>query len=750
MRAWRRVLAGATLAVAFAPAGARAQEGATSTRGGGVEVSGAADPIPGYAAGSWETQRAYERALRSAIDPDTVARYATGLSNRSHMAGTPGQRATRDSVIAWLTAAGLEVGYDSLVLYLPQPLEVSVARVLPAPLEFDLTEPPIPEDPSTRFDVVPAFHAYSGSGTVEAEIVYANFGLPADYRVLDSLGVSVAGKVVLARYGRSFRGIKAREAERRGAAALLLYNDPEGDGFTKGDVYPEGPMRPERGLQRGSILNADGDPSTPTGPSLPGAPRVPEERMMGVARIPVVPIGYGAAAELLGPLSGAVGPEAWQGGLELSYRIGPGPVTARVHVRMESGEPAYRAAFNTIAAIRGTEWPDEWVIAGGHRDSWGPGAIDNVSGTTSVLAAARAFADLAREGMRPRRTVVFATWDAEEWGIIGSIEWVEANEDRLRGAAVAYLNQDGAVSGGRFGSAASPELAGLVRDLSVEISDPGSGLRLRDAWLAAVNESREGEPLSEPPVGTMGGGSDHKGFYLRLGIPAAGFGFGGRGGVYHSMYDTPAWMQRFGDPGYRYHTVAGGITASMLARIANADILPYDHVALAVWIREELGSLSDSVDETLRAYGASPDPAAGVMDLPETAGSGASLRAALADALSAADAMEVAARSLEASRDGRLAFGRPDPETVLRVNETLRLVGQELAPAPEGQGTWSRNLTVISDPDNGYSALTLPGARLALRAGDLGAAEEALVELADAIRGATDRIRDAAVLLGGS
>jgi N-acetylated-alpha-linked acidic dipeptidase len=216
------------------------------------------------------------------------------------------------------------------------------------------------------------------------------------------------------------------------------------------------------------------------------------------------------------------------------------------------------------------------------------------------------------------------------------------------------------------------------------------------------------------------------------------------------MYDTPAWMQRFGDPGYRYHAVAGGITASMLARIANADILPYDHVALAVWIRDELGSLSDDVEEVLRVAGASPDPAAGVMDLPEPVASGAELRTALADALSAAEAMEVAARSLEETRDARLAFGRPDPETVLRVNETLRLVGQELAPASTGQGSWSRNLTVISDPDNGYSALTLPGARLALRAGDLEGTEAALLELADAVRGATDRIRDAAMLLGGS
>ena len=694
----------------------------------GVPAAAGVAPISGFRTGAVEDQREYERALRRAIDPDTVARFARGLSNRSHMAGTPGQRATRDSVVAWLTAAGIEVGYDSLVLYMPQPLEVSVARVFPTLVEFDLTEPPIPEDPSTRFDVVPAFHAYSGSGTVEAEVVFVNYGLPADYQVLDSLGVSVEGRVVLARYGRSFRGIKAREAERRGAAAVLLYNDPAGDGFVKGEVYPDGPMRPETGLQRGSILNSDGDPSTPNGPSLPGAARVPESRMVGVARIPVVPIGYGAAAELFRPLRGPEAPEGWQGGLTVTYHVGPGPTTARVHVLMEQGEPAYRAAFNTIAAVRGTEWPDEWV-----------------------LAAARAFAELAEQGFRPRRTVVFATWDAEEWGIIGSIEWVEAHEERLRGSVVAYVNQDGAVSGARFGAAAAPELAGLVRGVAADVTDPGSGRPLIDVWLERVNEPLSAEEqLTEPPVGTMGGGSDHKGFYLRLGIPAAGFGFGGRGGVYHSMYDTPAWMERFGDPGYRYHAAAARLTAMTLARLANADVLPYDHAALAAWVRRELGTLSEAVNESLRVAGAEADPTAGVMDAPEpTVDSGAGIRSALAEAIVAADEMEAEARAFLAARDERLAHGQLDQGSTQRVNEALRRVGQELAPAASGAGQWSRNMTVISDPDNGYSALTLPAARLALRNGDLAGVEQALEELTDGLRGATERIRDAATALGG-
>lgn len=739
----RAALLTAAVALVAAPVPLSGQESDSVAAGPAIEMAG-------YRADAIAAQLEYERALRAAIASDSVARYARGLSSRSHMAGTPGQRATRDSVVAWLTAAGLEVGYDSLVLYMPQPLEVSVSRIFPTRVDFELVEPPIVEDPSTRFDVVPAFHAYSGSGTVEAEVVYVNYGLPADYDVLDSLGVSVEGRVVLARYGRSFRGIKAREAERRGAAALLMFNDPQGDGFVKGEVYPDGPMRPEQGLQRGSILNADGDPSTPSGPSLPGAARVPESRMEGIARIPVVPIGYGDAAELFRPLEGAVAPEGWQGGLDLVYHIGPGPVTARVHTLMEQGQPAYRAAFNTIAAVRGTEWPDEWVIAGGHRDSWGPGATDNVSGTSSVLEAARAFADLAKQGFRPRRTVVFATWDAEEWGIIGSIEWVEAHEERLRESAVAYINQDGAVSGSRFGSSAAPELAGLVRAVAADVTDPASGRPLADVWLERVNEPREEDArLTVPPVGTMGGGSDHKGFYLRLGIPAAGFGFGGPGGVYHSMYDTPAWMERFGDPGYRYHAAAARMTATTLARLANAEILPFDYAALAAWVREQLGEVTDEVDESLLVAGADAEPLAGVMDVPEsTADIGEAIRTALADAFTAAETLEVEARTFAVAREARLAHGRMDPGSTQRVNAALRSVGRELAPSGQPAGEWSRNLIVVSDPDNGYSALTLPAVRLALRAGDLLEVEAALVELTNGLRGATDRIRDAATALG--
>ena len=693
-----------------------------------------APAITGFAEVAREAQEEFEQALLDAIHTDSIGRWARTLAMRPHMAGTPGQVATRDSVIGWHTAGGIDAGYDSLMLYMPHPLWVSVERTWPEPMVFDLVEPPIADDPATGIDVVPVFNAYSGSGVSEAEVVFAGYGLPADYRTLDSAGVSVEGKIVLARYGRAFRGIKAREAEARGAVGLLLYSDPENDGFVRGEVYPDGPMRPARGVQRGSVLNATGDPSTPTSPSLLGAPRVPEEQMVGVARIPVVPIGYGAAEALLQPLGGPEAPESWQGGLDLTYRLGPGPTRARVEVRTESGEAAYHSAYNTIAVVEGADWPDEWVVIGAHRDAWSPGAIDNASGTASVVEVARAFGAAAALGMRPRRTVVFATWDAEEWGIIGSIEWVEAHAERLRASVVAYVNQDAPVSGSSFGAAASPELKELAREAARRVDEPARGGTVYDAWLTRVTE-RLGDPDVDPeplPVGDLGGGSDHKGFYQHLGIPAIGFGFGGAGGVYHSMYDTPRWMQEYGDPGYLYHAAVARVAAVVVSRLANADILPYDFVELADVVRDRAVHLESEVESALVAATATEhavgDAALEVQpDSPITG----KVRTALQGLWSSITSTEEAAAAYSRASRRWLAQAGQGNEIAGRVNQHLRAASLSLASDRGLPGEeWSRQLLFASDPDNGYATLPMPAVRLALRAGDLEAVAERIEELA--------------------
>lgn len=708
--------------------------------------------ISGFSLPSAAVQVEFERTLLESIQADSAARWARTLGARPHVAGTPGQVATRDSVIAWHTAAGIEAGFDSLVVYMPHPLRVSLERIWPEPAVFELSEPPLEQDPATSRDVVPVFNAYSGAGVAEGDVVFAGYGLSADYRALDSAGVSVSGKVVLARYGRSFRGIKAREAEARGAVALLLYSDPANDGFVRGEVYPEGPMRPARGVQRGSVLNTSGDPSTPYGPSLPGAPRVPEDQMVGTAGIPVVPVGYGVAGELLETLGGLAAPESWQGGLELTYRFGPGPTRVRVEVRTESGEAAFHPAYNTIAAIEGSEWPDEWVVIGAHRDSWSPGAIDNVSGTTSVVETARAFGAAAALGLRPRRTVVFATWDAEEWGIVGSIEWVEAHAERLRASVVAYVNQDAPVSGSSFGAAASPELKSLARASARRVSDPVRGGTVYDAWLNRVaerlDEGIDAEPL---PVGDLGGGSDHKGFYQHLGIPAIGFGFGGRGGVYHSMYDTPRWMQEFGDPGYLYHAATARVAAVVVSRLANAELLPFDFGELAQVAGDRVDHLADELQRALEAATAT-EHAVGDASLEAMTESPVArrVRAGMAELRSALGALEAAAMRYSRAAELSLGEGPLPAGTARRVNEHLRAASLSLVNelGLPGDG-WSRQLLFASDPDNGYATLPLPGVRLALRAGDLEATADRLEELAAHLMLAAEHVTVAGAILEG-
>lgn len=699
------------LAVAFAPAvGAAAVDAqdASGARSGGREA---------IASGAASESDALEELLISTIQPDSAARWARGLAARSHVAGTRGQRDTRDSVVAWMSAAGLTVAYDSLEIYLPQPLEIELRQTAPTPHLFELEEPVLG---SRQYDHVPAFNAYGAGGVAEGVVVYANFGLPDDYDRLAALGIEVTGRIVLARYGRSFRGIKAREAEKRGAAGLLLFSDPSADGFTRGAVLPEGPYRPERGVQRGSVLNSPGDPSTPGRPSLPGAPRVPEAEMEGVARIPVIPIGYGAAARLLRSLDGPAAPEGWVGGLDVSYRPGPGPTAVRMTVRVETGEAAYHPAFNTIAALPGSVWPDEWIIIGAHRDAWGPGAVDNVSGTASVVEVARAFGRAAREGFRPRRTLVFATWDAEEWGILGSTEWVEANRERLTRSAVAYINQDSPVSGDRFGGSSAPEIRAVVREATRAVSDPATGRPVYDVWLAEQRAEGDGTPINRPTLGTMGGGSDHLPFYVHLGIPAAGYGFGGASGVYHSMYDTSDWMERFGDPGYRYHAATARLTAVIVARLANADVIPFSHTALISAYRTELAGFTTELGRV---------------------GSAAPVDSALARVRGGLDRYDRAARRFG---EALSRSGVDDPVALGRINDAQRASLQALLRPDSARENWSRNLYVRDDPDNGYSPVLLPGVRLALRDGDLAGVVRELDLLAVSFVAAAEHLRDAA------
>jgi N-acetylated-alpha-linked acidic dipeptidase len=678
-----------------------------------------AQTTPGYSPQSSATERVTEADAIKRPSGSSASAHSRYLSLQPHMAGTPAQARTRDYVVEKMKSWGLETEVRTYSVWMPHPLSTRIWRISPDPVELKLQEGKVPEDTTSfAFPQVMPFNGYGAAGDVRGEVVYVNYGLIEDYAQLDSMGVSVKGKIAIARYGRSYRGIKAREAEKHGALGLIIYSDPADDGYVRGDVYPVGPMRPSHGIQRGSVMNPNGDPSTPGYPSTANAKRIAVAQM-DVPRIPVLPVSYGNAVELLRGLTGKSIPQPWQGGLPFRYHVGPGPVQARIAVATDATTNPFKQIWDTFGTIRGSEFPDEIVIIGGHRDAWGPGAADNVSGTVSVLEAARAISEQVKAGNRPKRTIVFATWDAEEWGLIGSTEFVEEDSLRLTRSAVAYLNQDDVAQGPNFGGGGSPSLRALLRDVARQVPDPSGQGSVYDVWRKRANLAADS---LEPQMGDPGGGSDFAGFYNHLGIPIADWGFGGPAGVYHSAYDSYHWMAKFGDPTFEFHAANARIGTAALLRIANAEILPYDYVEYARTVRRFSSQIERSIADKHWKL------------------SGAVLSAAVGR-------MESAAVEFNAARDRALA-AQLSPAIAKQVNATLLGVERQLI-RPQGLVTrpWFRNLVYASDENNGYSTMALPSVNEAIRLGDESAVERELADLVKRFDAATEVLHVATGLL---
>jgi N-acetylated-alpha-linked acidic dipeptidase len=704
-----RSLVAICLLLAIWPAGLHAQN-----------ATPPAQPMPGFAAPHAAAHRVLEDDIVRRTRADTARAHSRALSAETHVAGMPAQRRTRDYVLEQMRKMGLQTEVRSYSVFMPHATSVRLWRTAPTEKELSLREPAVADDSTSTTWQYPTVNGYSGAGEAAGEIVYVNYGLIEDYARLDSLGVSVRGRIAVARYGRSFRGIKSREAERHGAAALLIYSDPQGDGYVRGDVYPEGPMRNWDGVQRGSVLNGAGDPATPGYASTTHAPRLSIDRME-LPRIPVVPISYANASELLAGVRGRGVPTGWQGGLPFRYHVGPGPVRARVMVTDDRATQGTKQIFDTFGIVAGSELPDELVIIGAHRDAWGPGASDNVSGTVSVLEAARVVADAVRAGHRPRRTIVFATWDAEEWGLIGSTEYVEDDSLRLLRGAVAYLNQDAAAEGARFGAGGSPSLRALLRDVARQVPDPRGGGSVFAEWQRASAIA----DTTSPPMTDPGGGSDFAGFYNHLGIPIVDWGFAGESGMYHSQYDDFAWMSRFGDTSFAYHATAASIGAAMVLRLANADIVPYDYVEFARTMQRYVPGIERQIAS--RGWTASTT----------------ALRAAIAR-------MEREAASFAAARDSALAhtLARPRRRAANAANAALREVERALT-RPMGLRTrpWYRNLIYVADENNGYANMPFPSVNEAIRDDDDGLAVRELADLAQRFDAATRALTQARTAL---
>lgn len=588
MRATRRVFFVFTVAAVF-PFGGAALPG---------------EDLAGFAPASVAPEREAEAALQALPSAERTRDWHRRFTAEPHPAGSEENNALAHFVAEEWRKQGLEdVVVHRYDVFNTAPREVSLVMVAPVRYEASLREEPYDVDPDTKNPrVSPGYLGMSASAEVEASVVYAHSGNPEDYAYLRAQGIDVRGKIALVRYSNpySYRGFRALTAEREGAAGILIYSDPAEDGFAQGPVFPEGPWGPESHVQRGAITYdfiVPGDPLTPGWPSLPRAPRVRLEEARSLPRIAGLPLSWKDAKPLLENMDGPVAPKEWQGALPIEYRLGGERVRVRMKVDMDNS-----VGPNLVVEgrIRGSELPDEWVVLGNHRDAWEFGGVDPSSGTASMMELTRTFGELAKRGIRPRRTLVFCSWDGEEVGLTGSTEWGEHFAPELKEKAVAYLNVDSSAAGPDFQPQAIGSLAPLVLDVARGFEDPATAKPLVEALRALASREREkaGEKASVPDDELVdvriGSGSDHTVFLNHLGVPTVNLSFDGPYGVYHSVYDGFYWMNHFGDPGYRYHVLLSKIWGTLALRLANADLLPFDFAAQAKHLRAFVDDLEEA------------------------------------------------------------------------------------------------------------------------------------------------------------
>ena len=558
-------------------------------------------PIRGFTPASATRQAEIERKFKVLPSPVEERRQHRIFTAEPHVAGSK----RNNELARYIAAEWRKQGLEDVVIrrydvYATFPKSTSLEMVAPVPYKASLREQAYDVDPDTKNPrVSPAWTGMSISGDITAPVVYAHSGNPEDYDLLRKNGIDVKGKIVLVRYSNpySYRGFKALTAQREGVAAILIYSDPAEDGYKRGKVFPDGPYGPESHIQRGAItydFMVPGDPLTPGWASVPGAKRIPLEQASSAPKIMALPLSWHDAKPLLENMDGPLAPGDWQGGLPIKYHLGGERVRARLRIDMDNSVKPY---YVVEGRIRGAELPDEWVVLGNHRDAWVFGGVDPSSGTASMMEMTRALGRLKQDGIRPRRTLVICSWDGEEVGLTGSTEWGEQFADELRNKAVAYINVDSSTSGPNFEGSAVGSLAPMLVETSRTLQDPSSKT-LYDAWkessIRRKKEAKEaGEVTDANLVDTrIGSGSDHTVFLNFVGMPVIGLDFDGPYGVYHSVYDDFYWMNHFGDPGYRYHTLMSQLWGVLALRLANADVLPFDFAVYADNVRQFVDELA--------------------------------------------------------------------------------------------------------------------------------------------------------------
>ena len=698
--------------------------------------------ILGFTPASSTRETQIETKFKSIPTPDEERRQHRIFTQEPHVAGSKRNNELAEYIRDEWTKQGLEdVVIRRYDVYGTNPKSTSLEMIAPTHYQAVLRETPIPGDDDSKNPAISgAWLGMSISGEVTAPVVYVHSGNPEDYDLLRKNGISVRGKIVLARYTNpySYRGFKALTAQREGAAALLIYSDPADDGYQLGKVDPDGPWGPEYHIQRGAItydFMVPGDPQTPGWASIPGAKRIPLDQAVSVPKIMALPLSWHDARPLLENMDGPLAPESWKGALPIEYHLGGDRVKAHLKIEMENGIQPY---YVVEGRLRGSELPDEWVVLGNHRDAWVFGGVDPSSGTASMMELTRALGELKKQGMRPRRTIIVCSWDGEEVGLTGSTEWGEQFADELRKKAVAYINVDEATSGPDFHGQAVASLAPMLEETTRSLNDP-SGKSLHDAWQAAVEKEKHSTQFSDSGVSgntladtRIGSGSDHTVFLNFIGMPVLGLGFEGDYGVYHSGYDDFFWMNHFGDPGYKYHTLMSQLWGVTALRLANADLLPFDFATYAGNIRAFVNELMKANEKVM--WGQPPSAVrsskARQNVIPSEARSNERAQSKdpapslnLSEVLQAITAFESAGKRLNEALSAKLASGSLDPALAAELNRGMMQVERNwLNPDGIPGRPWFKH--ILYGARYSYAHFELPGLAEAVEKQDWAVAKQ--------------------------
>jgi N-acetylated-alpha-linked acidic dipeptidase len=695
--------------------------------------------------------QAWDARFRAIPEARNLGEYVRIMSARPHHLGSAYGKQNAEWILARFREWGWDAQIENYDVLFPTPKERIVEMVEPSRFRLTLEEPPVAVDPtsSQKSEQLPSFNAYSVDGDVTGPLVYVNYGRPVDYEELDRRGISVKGAIVIVRYGASWRGIKPKVAAERGAIGCLIYSDPRDDGYWVDGVFPDGPMRSKDGVQRGSVMDMPtypGDPTTPGRGSTAGAARLELKDITTLTKIPVLPISYGDAQPLLAALTGEAAPMDWRGGLPITYRIGPGP--ARVHMKL-AFDWSLKRVHNVIARLPGSTYPDEWIVRGNHHDAWVNGAQDPASGMAAELEEARALGELVKQGWRPKRTIVYAAWDGEEQGLLGSTEWVEHHEAELRDKAAVYINTDGN-GRGFLGVGGSHALEPLVNAVAKEVEDPETKSsvwkRMQARAIATGPQAARNEARSRPDlrIGALGSGSDYSAFLQHAGIPSLNVSFSGLDnseGIYHSIYDDYYHFTKFLDMDFAYGRALAQTVGSLVIRLADEDVLPFQFTSLADTVQTYVGELqgqlrqqqtetrelNKQIEEGVFTSIADPRRAfrAPVVDTVPPSINFAPLENAASALTQAAERYK---KTLDASRS------RLTPEAIRSLNKSVIQSERQLShEAGLPRRSWYRHLLYAPGFYTGYSVKTMPGVREAMEQRDFAEAEREIVRVADAL-----------------